>query len=79
MSTVSISLANSSFQYIGAVGSIAVPPMSGTFTPSPVSITLPATLAPGMYYVVVQADAGNVVAESNETNNGLAIGFTVLP
>jgi subtilisin family serine protease len=33
------------------------------------TVTVPAGTAPGLYYLVVQADGGGTVAESSETNN----------
>ena len=37
-----------------------------------VTYTLPTSLAAGKYYVGAIADSGNVVVESNETNNAKA-------
>ena len=41
------------------------------------SITVPSTLAPGDYFLIVAADIGNDVSESGENNNTFAISFTV--
>jgi len=53
-----------------ALGSRAVPPLAPGATNSQTStLTLPPGLAAGTYYIAVEADADNVVAETAETNN----------
>jgi subtilase family serine protease len=53
-----------------ALGSRAVPPLAPGATSSQTStLTLPPGLAAGTYYIAVEADADNVVAETAETNN----------
>src|SRR5512141_3260915 len=48
-----------------ALGSRLVPPLAaGTFDTTTTTLTLPAGLAPGTYYLLAQADASNAVAES---------------
>jgi large repetitive protein len=52
------------------LGSRAVPAIAaGGSSFGSTSVTLPAGLAPGTYYLFARADAGGVVAESYETNN----------
>ena len=41
------------------------------------STTVPASVAPGAYFVLFVADPANAVSESNETNNLAALPFTV--
>ncbi|MFZ1497099.1 MAG: CARDB domain-containing protein, partial [Saprospiraceae bacterium] len=41
----------------------------GTISNVPGSITVPVTLAPGTYYLILKADINNVITESSETNN----------
>ena len=38
-------------------------------TKTAVTLTLPSDIAPGLYYLIAQADDGGVIAEGNETNN----------
>jgi subtilase family serine protease len=48
----------------------AVPPLGdGASSSGATSVNIPSTIAPGTYYVIAQADADGVVAESTETNN----------
>jgi subtilase family serine protease len=52
------------------LGTRAVPALAPGATDSgSTSVTLPATLAAGTYYVIGKADGPGVIAESNETNN----------
>ena len=52
------------------VGSRAIPPLAGgASSQGTTQITVPSGLAPGFYYVIVQADALNQVEETLETNN----------
>ncbi|MBI4489401.1 MAG: SBBP repeat-containing protein, partial [Deltaproteobacteria bacterium] len=52
------------------LGSRVVPALaSGATSQGVTSVTLPADLAAGTYYIIAQADADNVVAEFNENNN----------
>ena len=57
-----------------ALGPVAVPSLAagGTHTAT-VRATLPATAAVGTYMLLLRADDGGVVAESNETNNTFAV------
>lgn len=61
--------------FLGLVtGSSLVPSgggAAGTIHSAPV-LTVPATTAPGNYYLVLMADPRNVVAENNENNNSRA-------
>jgi hypothetical protein len=50
---------------------------AGSFDADTGSITLPTTLAPGAYSIIVRADDLNQVTESNETNNTASIQITV--
>jgi subtilase family serine protease len=52
------------------LGSRAVPALgAGAVSTGSTVVTLPAGLAPGLYFVLAQADAGGLVAESIEANN----------
>ena len=52
------------------LGSRAVPALAADGSDSgPTSLTIPATIAPGFYYVIAKADAPGAVAETLETNN----------
>jgi subtilase family serine protease len=60
------------------LGSRVVPALgAGASSSGPVTVTIPAALAPGTYYIMVKADGDNTVEESLETNNLLAIAITV--
>lgn len=51
-------------------GSRVVAPLaSGASSAASVSLSIPAGMAPGTYYVIARADAGGDVAETLETNN----------
>jgi hypothetical protein len=57
-------------------------PSSFTFPPNAGGgaswgLSLPATLAPGTYYIGVVVDNGNRVSESNENNNARAVAITI--
>jgi subtilase family serine protease len=55
------------------LGSRAVPGLgAGVGSTASTVLTIPNDTAPGSYYVVFQADDGNVVAEALETNNAVA-------
>ena len=43
------------------------------------TVTLPATLATGTYYLIAQADGGAAIAELNEMNNGKASAIRIGP
>ena len=43
------------------------------------TVTLPATLATGTYYLIAQADGGAAIAELNEMNNGRASAIRIGP
>lgn len=65
----------SSDVFLGLVtGSLSVP--SGTIHFAP-TLTVPATTAPGSYYLVLMADPRNVIAETNENNNSRALPLRV--
>ena len=52
------------------VGARSVPVLGpGASSVGSASVTLPAGTAPGTYYLIARADAGDAVAESQETNN----------
>ena len=53
------------------LGSRTVPglPPGGVSTGSLISVTIPATTASGTYFIIVRADADNVVTEAGESNN----------
>jgi subtilase family serine protease len=60
------------------LGSRVVPALgAGASSSGSISATIPAGLTPGTYYVIVKVDGDNTIAESNETNNVLAIAITV--
>ncbi len=50
---------------------------AGAASSGSTTLTLPATLTPGTYYVIAKADADGTVAERVETNNTLARAFQV--
>jgi subtilase family serine protease len=53
-----------------ALGDRAVPALAGnTNDTGAISVTIPSGTAAGNYFVIARADAGGVVAESNEGNN----------
>jgi subtilase family serine protease len=59
------------------LGTRAVPALAaGTVSTGSTTVTLPATLATGNYYVIAVADTNSAVAETNETNNA-ALGVLV--
>jgi subtilase family serine protease len=48
----------------------AVPQLAdGASSSGSTSVNIPSNTAPGLYYVIAQADSDGVVAESSETNN----------
>jgi subtilisin family serine protease len=52
------------------IGSDAVPPLAaGASHSGSTSVTIPAGMTPGSYFLLALADAGNAVAESQEGNN----------
>jgi subtilase family serine protease len=52
------------------LGSRAVDPLpSGGTRAAGTTVTIPPGTPPGYYYVLAQADSGNAIAESQETNN----------
>ena len=53
-------------------------PAGGASTGS-ATLTLPATLATGTYYLIAQADGDGAIAELNEINNGRAVAIRVGP
>lgn len=59
--------------YIGWQGVSATLAAGETYTSS-VQVTIPMWITPGTYYILVNADAINYVAETNESNNVLASG-----
>ena len=70
---VSNSLSGSSF--LTSFGVTNVPFASFTNITNNAGVTLPsaATLSPGNYFLVVDVDAGNAIAETNENNNLLSV------
>jgi hypothetical protein len=61
-----------------ALGSIAMPTLAPAGAHSgTVTVTLAAGTAAGTYMLLVQADSGGAITESNEANNTLAIPLTV--
>ena len=42
---------------------------AGASSAGSTSVTIPSAIATGAYYIIALADDGNVVTESNETNN----------
>ncbi|ALW85058.1 hypothetical protein AUC43_08115 [Hymenobacter sedentarius] len=62
--------------FLGLVtgGGLSTP--SGTIHSAPV-LTVPATTAPGNYFLVLMADPRNVIVESNENNNSRALPLRV--
>ncbi|MBI5740484.1 MAG: PD40 domain-containing protein [Nitrospirae bacterium] len=62
------------------LGSRAVPALTGGVASSVVtSVTIPANVTAGTYYIIGAADAGKAVAEFNENNNNKARAITVTP
>jgi subtilase family serine protease len=62
------------------LGSRNVPAIAaGASNSGSASLTLPATLGTGNWYILARADAGGAVAELNESNNVAARGFQVGP
>ena len=52
------------------LGSRAIAPLASAGTASgSVTVSIPATISTGVYYVIAESDGGNVVAETSETNN----------
>lgn len=43
------------------------------------TVTLPTTLAPGSYNLILFVDTYNRVVETDETNNRVVVSFTVIP
>ena len=61
-------------------GGRAVPELAaGASSTGSISVTLPASLSPGTYYVIAVADADGLVAETLETDNTLARSVSVGP
>jgi subtilase family serine protease len=59
-------------------GSRVVPQLAaGTSSTGSTSVTIPAGTAPGTYYLIAKADAGNAVGETNETNNARSRSLTI--
>jgi subtilase family serine protease len=55
---------------VALMPSRAVPQLAdGASSSGATSVNIPSNIAPGSYYVIAQADADGVVAESTETNN----------
>lgn len=52
---------------------------SGSYSSKSTSVTIPSTTAAGNYYMLIVADYGNAVNESNENNNMSAVQMTVSP
>ncbi len=73
LSPVSNSLSGASF--LAAYAVTNVPLTNGASLTNSTTITLPspANLSPGSYFLVVNVDAGNAVAETNENNNLLSV------
>ena len=62
------------------LGSRAIPPLSaGIYSSDTTAVVIPADVPAGSYFIIVRADAGNVVAESDETNNAMAKPIEILP
>ena len=52
------------------LGNRAVPALAaGASSVGSTSLTIPASMAPGTYYIVLKADAGSEIAETSESNN----------
>ena len=63
-----------------ALGARTVPALaSGASNAGTTLVTIPATTAPGTYYILAKADGANVLVEKNEANNVSARIFTVGP
>ena len=52
---------------------------AGATSTAGTTLTLPATLATGTYYLIAQADGGAAIAELNEMNNGRASAIRIGP
>lgn len=57
-------------------GGINLPPNGGTIHSAPV-LTIPASIVPGNYYLLLIADPRNRISESDETNNSRALPLRV--
>jgi len=51
--------------------------LKGASNSGSASLTIPAGIATGSYYLIARADGGGVVAESDETDNTRVSTFTV--
>jgi len=54
-----------------------IPPLNASETSSEYNATWIAPTTPGIYYMIIEADYGNVIEELNETNNTYVIEFNV--
>lgn len=62
------------------LGSRAVAALSANASDSgPTSLTIPATIATGSYYVIAKSDAAGAIAETLETNNGRTLSLRINP
>jgi len=62
------------------LGSRSVPMLAaGASSAGSASVIIPSGIATGAYYIIAFADDGNVVAETNETNNKMTKAITVNP
>jgi subtilase family serine protease len=62
------------------LGSRAVPALAaGIFNSATTPVAIPAQTPAGSYFIIVAADAGSALSESNEANNTLAKPIDILP
>ena len=62
------------------IGSRSVPLLTaGASSVGSTSVRIPSGIAKGAYYIIALADDGNVVAETNETNNNKTKAITINP
>ena len=62
------------------LGSRAVPALAvGVFDSATTSVVIPLDVTAGSYFIIVGADSGGALAESNEANNALAKPIEILP
>lgn len=78
-SRVGVFLTDPSFNLVSTIGFISIGTGAGTFSLPPSPITFSTATPPGNYAILLVADFDNVVAESNENNNGGAFALTVTP
>lgn len=77
-SRVGIFLTDASFNPLSFIGAVSVAAGAGISSLPPTPITFAPTIPLGSYNILLVADLDNVVAESNENNNGGSFPLTVV-